>query len=103
VTYAADARFMALALSLGRRGLGRVWPWPSVGCVIVKDGRIVGRGVSDRVTMRHAEVVALDQAGDAARGATVYVTAGALRPPRNDAALCRCAGARLCGPRGQRL
>jgi len=74
VTYAADARFMALALSLGRRGLGRVWPWPSVGCVIVKDGRIVGRGVSDRVTMRHAEVVALDQAGDAARGATVYVT-----------------------------
>ncbi len=74
MTAASDARFMALALSLGRRGLGRVWPWPSVGCVIVRDGRIVGRGVSDRVTMRHAEVVALDQAGDAARGATVYVT-----------------------------
>ncbi len=65
---------MALALSLGRRGLGRVWPWPSVGCVIVRDGRIVGRGTSDRDTFRHAEVVALDQAGPRARGATVYVT-----------------------------
>lgn len=69
-----DARFMALALSLGRRGLGRVAPWPSVGCVIVKHGRILGRGTSDRTTMRHAERVALDQAGEAARGATVYVT-----------------------------
>ena len=69
-----DTRFMALALSLGRRGLGRVWPWPSVGCVIVRTGRIVGRGTSDVATLRHAEVVALDQAGSAARGATAYVT-----------------------------
>ena len=65
---------MALALALGRRGLGRVWPWPSVGCVIVREGRIVGRGTSDAATLRHAEVVALAQAGEAARGATVYVT-----------------------------
>ncbi|MFK7835364.1 MAG: bifunctional diaminohydroxyphosphoribosylaminopyrimidine deaminase/5-amino-6-(5-phosphoribosylamino)uracil reductase RibD [Sulfitobacter sp.] len=65
---------MALALSLARRGLGQVAPWPSVGCVIVKEGRIVGRGTSDRATMRHAERVALDQAGSAAQGATVYVT-----------------------------
>lgn len=69
-----NTRYMALALSLGRRGLGRVWPWPSVGCVIVRDGRIVGRGTSDARTLRHAEIVALDQAGEQARGATVYVT-----------------------------
>lgn len=69
-----DGRFMDLALSLGRRGLGRVWPWPSVGCVLIQDGRVVGRGVSDQVSRRHAERVALDQAGAAARGATAYVT-----------------------------
>lgn len=65
---------MALALSLGRRGRGEVWPWPSVGCVLVRDGRIVGRGTSDQVSRRHAERVALDEAGEAARGATAYVT-----------------------------
>ena len=65
---------MRHALMLGARGLGRVWPWPAVGCVIVKEGRIVGRGTSDAETVRHAEVVALDQAGEAARGATAYVT-----------------------------
>lgn len=65
---------MAHALALGSRGLGQVWPWPSVGCVVVRDGRVVGRGTSDRATMRHAERVAIDQAGDAARGATAYVT-----------------------------
>ncbi len=69
-----DDRHMAHALSLGARGLGRVWPWPSVGCVLVRDGRVVGRGTSDPDTLRHAERVALDQAGDAARGATAYVT-----------------------------
>ena len=67
-------RHMRQALTLGRRGLGRVAPWPSVGCVIVNGGRIVGRGTSDAVTLRHAERVALDQAGEAARGATAYVT-----------------------------
>ncbi len=65
---------MRQALTLGRRGLGRVAPWPSVGCVLVREGRIVGRGTSDAVSLRHAERVALDQAGDAARGATAYVT-----------------------------
>ncbi len=69
-----DIRFMRMALALGRRGLGRVWPWPSVGCVIVKNGRVIGRGVSDKVTKRHAEPVALAQAGAQARGASVYVT-----------------------------
>jgi len=67
-------RHMRHALTLGRRGLGKVWPWPSVGCVIVKDGRIIGRGTSDKIRVMHAETLALEQAGDAARGATVYVT-----------------------------
>ncbi len=74
MTQSADARFMKLALGLGARGQGRVWPWPSVGCVIVRDGRIVGRGVSDPDSIRHGEVVALDRAGDLALGATAYVT-----------------------------
>ncbi len=71
---AADWRFMALALSLGRRGLGRTWPNPSVGAVIVKDGIIVGRGWTQPGGRPHAEVEALRHAGEAARGATLYVT-----------------------------
>jgi diaminohydroxyphosphoribosylaminopyrimidine deaminase/5-amino-6-(5-phosphoribosylamino)uracil reductase len=69
-----DARFMALALSLGRRGLGRTWPNPAVGAVIVKDGVIVGRGWTQAGGRPHAEVEALRRAGTAARGATMYVT-----------------------------
>lgn len=67
---------MALALSLGRRELGQhyPYPWPSVGCVIVKDGVIVGRGWTSAKKQHHAEVAALKQAGDAARGADVFVT-----------------------------
>ncbi len=71
---ADDARYMALALSLGRRGMGRVWPNPAVGCVIVKDGRIVGRGATANGGRPHAETIALAQAGGAAGGATAYVT-----------------------------
>jgi diaminohydroxyphosphoribosylaminopyrimidine deaminase / 5-amino-6-(5-phosphoribosylamino)uracil reductase len=70
----SDARFMALALSLGRRGMGRVWPNPAVGCVIVKEGRIVGRGWTADGGRPHAETRALAQAGAAARGADVFVT-----------------------------
>lgn len=69
-----DARYMALALQLGRRGMGRVWPNPAVGCVIVTHGRIVGRGWTQDGGRPHAETVALAQAGEDARGATVYVT-----------------------------
>lgn len=65
---------MALALALGRRGQGRVWPNPAVGCVIVRGGRIVGRGWTADGGRPHAEPRALAQAGDAARGATAYVT-----------------------------
>jgi diaminohydroxyphosphoribosylaminopyrimidine deaminase/5-amino-6-(5-phosphoribosylamino)uracil reductase len=65
---------MALALALGRRGLGRTWPNPAVGAVIVKDGVIVGRGWTQPGGRPHAEVEALRRAGEAARGATLYAT-----------------------------
>src|SRR3954463_1722722 len=75
---AADRRFMALALALGRRGLGRTWPNPAVGAVVVRDGSpgpmIVGRGWTQASGGPHAETEALRRAGDAARGATLYVT-----------------------------
>ena len=71
---AADRRFMQLALTLGRRGLGRTWPNPAVGAVVVKDGLIVGRGWTQAGGRPHAEPVALREAGEAARGATLYVT-----------------------------
>ncbi|MGH6771431.1 MAG: bifunctional diaminohydroxyphosphoribosylaminopyrimidine deaminase/5-amino-6-(5-phosphoribosylamino)uracil reductase RibD [Xanthobacteraceae bacterium] len=74
----ADTRFMALALALGRRGLGRTWPNPAVGAVVVRDGGagpvIVGRGWTQGGGRPHAETEALKRAGEAARGATVYVT-----------------------------
>ena len=70
----SDTRYMALALSLGRRGQGAVWPNPAVGCVIVKDSRIVGRGWTAPGGRPHAETQALAQAGGAAHGADVYVT-----------------------------
>jgi diaminohydroxyphosphoribosylaminopyrimidine deaminase / 5-amino-6-(5-phosphoribosylamino)uracil reductase len=73
-TKAADLRFMQLALTLGRRGLGRTWPNPAVGAVVVKDGVIVGRGWTQPGGRPHAEPVALKQAGEAARGATLYAT-----------------------------
>ncbi|MEL6450058.1 MAG: bifunctional diaminohydroxyphosphoribosylaminopyrimidine deaminase/5-amino-6-(5-phosphoribosylamino)uracil reductase RibD [Pseudomonadota bacterium] len=65
---------MRLALSLGRRGQGNTAPNPAVGCVIVRGTRIVGRGWTQPGGRPHAEVVALAQAGPAARGATAYVT-----------------------------
>ncbi len=71
---ADDRRFMALALALGRRGLGRTWPNPAVGAVLVKDGVVIGRGWTQPGGRPHAEVEALRRAGAAARGATLYVT-----------------------------
>jgi diaminohydroxyphosphoribosylaminopyrimidine deaminase/5-amino-6-(5-phosphoribosylamino)uracil reductase len=85
-----DRRFMALALSLGRRGWGRVWPNPAVGCVIVRDDRIVGRGWTADGGRPHAETQALVQAGPAAAGATVYVT---LEPCSHHGHTPPCAGA----------
>lgn len=71
---AADQRFMALALALARRGQGRTWPNPAVGAVVVRDGVIVGRGWTQPGGRPHAEPEALRRAGEAARGATLYVT-----------------------------
>lgn len=69
-----DQRHMAHALRLARRGLGQTWPNPSVGCVIVKEGRVIGRGHTAPGGRPHAEPQALSQAGGAAHGATAYVT-----------------------------
>lgn len=71
---ADDLRFMQLALTLGRRGLGNAWPNPAVGAVVVKDGVVVGRGWTQPGGRPHAETEALRRAGERARGATLYVT-----------------------------
>lgn len=65
---------MGAALALGERGRGRTAPNPNVGCVIVKDGRVIGRGWTQPGGRPHAEAMALAQAGAESRGATLYVT-----------------------------
>ncbi|MBI1370784.1 MAG: bifunctional diaminohydroxyphosphoribosylaminopyrimidine deaminase/5-amino-6-(5-phosphoribosylamino)uracil reductase RibD [Planctomycetes bacterium] len=70
----SDASYMKQALRLAWRGQGRVEPNPMVGCVIVRNGKVVGRGYHKRFGGAHAEVEALREAGKSARGATVYVT-----------------------------
>src|SRR5688572_30063905 len=72
---------MEAAIALGERGRGRSTPNPNVGCVIVKDGELVGQGWCQPGGRPHAEAVALEQAGEKARGATVYVT---LEPCAHD-------------------
>jgi len=89
-----DARFMALALALGRRGLGRTWPNPAVGAVIVKDGIIVGRGWTQPGGRPHAEIEALRRGGEVARGATLYVT---LEPCSHYGKSPPCADAIIAG------
>jgi diaminohydroxyphosphoribosylaminopyrimidine deaminase/5-amino-6-(5-phosphoribosylamino)uracil reductase len=71
---AEDAGYMAQALNLARKGLYSTHPNPCVGCVIVRDGQVVGEGWHVRAGEGHAEVHALAQAGERARGATAYVT-----------------------------
>ncbi|QFS83842.1 Riboflavin biosynthesis protein RibD [Roseivivax sp. THAF40] len=85
-----DRAHMAHALMLGARNMGQTWPNPAVGCVIVKDGRVVGRGSTQPGGRPHAETEALSMAGAAARGATAYVTLEpcahhGLTPPCTDA------------------
>ncbi len=65
---------MRAALALAARGLGRVWPNPAVGCVLVREGVVVGRGWTQPGGRPHAETEALGRAGEAARGATAYVS-----------------------------
>src|SRR5262245_17116232 len=86
----ADERFMRLALALGRRNLGRTWPNPAVGAVIVKDGTILARGWTQPGGRPHAEEEALRRAKTAAQGATMYVT---LEPCSHEGKTPPCADA----------
>ncbi len=88
----ADLHHMRAALSLARRGLGQVWPNPAVGCVLVKDGTVVGRGWTQPGGRPHAETEALARAGSAARGAVAYVT---LEPCSHHGKTPPCADALL--------
>ncbi len=81
---------MAVALTLGRRGLGNCWPNPAVGALVVKDGLIIGRGWTQPGGRPHAETMSLKQAGKAARGATLYVT---LEPCSHEGKTPPCADA----------
>ncbi len=74
ITDPADHTWMHRALDLSSQAIGRVSPNPGVGAVIVQDGQIVGQGHTEPPGQRHAEIVALDQAGKLASGATMYVT-----------------------------
>lgn len=69
-----DRRFMAAAIALSARGRGLSTPNPNVGCLIVRDGHVVGRGWTQKGGRPHAEAQALGQAMDRAQGATAYVT-----------------------------
>ncbi len=81
---------MTAALGLARRGLGRVWPNPSVGCIVVRDRRVVGRGWTQPGGRPHAEAEALRRAGAAVRGATAYVS---LEPCAHEGQTPPCADA----------
>ncbi len=89
MTAAQDARFMRIALALGERNLGRTWPNPAVGCVIVRDGQVVARGWTQPGGRPHAETEALARAGEAARGATAYVTLEPCANPGHTPPCCR--------------
>ena len=71
---ATDHEYMAEALRLARRGLYSTSPNPRVGCLIVKQDRVIGRGWHERAGQQHAEIIALTEAGGDARGASAYVT-----------------------------
>lgn len=75
-----DRIFMERAMTLARKGLGTTSPNPAVGAVVVKDGVVVGEGYHQRAGLPHAEAIALELAGESARGATLYVT---LEPCRH--------------------
>lgn len=84
-----DMRWMRLALCLGNRRRGRSWPNPSVGCVLVRNSRVVARGCTGEGGRPHAETVALERAGSEARGCTAYVT---LEPCAHFGETPPCAG-----------
>src|ERR1017187_10376623 len=73
LTVASDAVFMDRALELAARGVALTSPNPMVGAVLVRDGRIVGEGFHAYQGICHAEIIAMEAAGEAARGATLYI------------------------------
>jgi len=74
MSHAEDIAYLTMAFALAEKGAGRVSPNPMVGCVVVRDGAIIGSGWHAGPGNPHAEIVALDQAGDRGRGASVYIT-----------------------------
>lgn len=95
-----DRRWMAAALALAERGRGRTAPNPNVGCVIVRDQMVVGRGWTQPGGRPHAEAMALREAGESARGATAYSTLepcahGSARGPDCSGALIEAGVARV--------
>ena len=89
-TESSDQRWMRRALELARQGVGRTSPNPLVGAVLVREGSCVGEGFHERVGASHAEAVALEKAGEAARGSTLYVT---LEPCSHEGKTPPCAPA----------
>ena len=87
-----DVAFMQLALDLAKQGEFTTTPNPSVGCVLVKDGKVVGKGFHAKAGEPHAEVMALREAGENARGATAYRHLRALFAFWAYAALCEGLG-----------
>ena len=80
----SDEHFMHSALRLAQKGLGSVEPNPAVGCVIVRDGKIIGRGFHRRYGGPHAEIEALSDCTSVSPGETPYVTLETLLPPRQN-------------------
>jgi diaminohydroxyphosphoribosylaminopyrimidine deaminase/5-amino-6-(5-phosphoribosylamino)uracil reductase len=89
-----DRQFMARAVELGRRGWGGVHPNPMVGCVLVRDGDVVAEGFHEEFGGPHAEVVALERAGERAAGCTAYVS---LEPCRHEGKTPACTRALISG------
>ncbi|MEO8129563.1 MAG: bifunctional diaminohydroxyphosphoribosylaminopyrimidine deaminase/5-amino-6-(5-phosphoribosylamino)uracil reductase RibD, partial [Bryobacteraceae bacterium] len=89
-----SSRYMAEALELAAQGLGRTSPNPAVGAVVVREGEVAGRGFHVYADRKHAEIVALEQAGERARGATVYVT---LEPCSHQGRTGPCVEALIAG------
>lgn len=90
MNFSVDEAYMRMALSVAQDGLGRVWPNPAVGCVLVKDGVPVGVGRTADGGRPHAETVAIEAAGERAKGATAYVT---LEPCNHDGKTPPCSQA----------
>ena len=84
-----DLTYMRRALDLARQGIALASPNPRVGAVVVQEGQIVGEGMYTYDGVKHAEVLALEQAGERARGATVYVN---LEPCAHEGRTGACAG-----------